>query len=108
MVRRTHDPADRLKNAIRYLSATHYQYPDDFSDQLTALFGASSPFAESLLDQSVCTLHFDQYNQRYTLPCRVHRLMPQQPAYQATYWHNMLFNRNLPADPTIVAFQPAH
>ena len=32
MVRRTRDPRERYETAVRYLSATYYQRPEDFSD----------------------------------------------------------------------------
>lgn len=106
MVKRTHDPAERYKNALKYLAAAYYQHPRDFSDELTALFGPGARLTESLLATGRCALRFEQYSQRYTLPCRVRRLTEREPAFQATYWHNSLFNAEIPAGARILAFQP--
>jgi hypothetical protein len=106
LVRRTHDPAERYKNALKHLGATYYQHPQDFSDELTALFGPGAELAERLLAAGRCTLRFEQYSQRYVLPCRVRGLAESEPAFQATYWHNSLFNRNIPAGVRVLGFQP--
>jgi len=106
LVRKTQDPAERYKNALKHLAAAYYQYPQDFSDELTALFGPRSDLAEALLNQGHCTLRFEQYNQRYILPCSLRAMAENEPACQATYWHNSLFNPNLPADYRVLGFQP--
>ncbi len=106
MVRRTHDPAERYDSALKFLAAAYYQHPQDFAEELTALFGPESDLAGRLLAEGRCTLHFEQYAQRYALPCRVRRLQEAEPAYQATYWHNSLFNPDLPANLGILGFQP--
>lgn len=106
MVRRTHDPADRFSAALKYLAAAYYQRPGDFLDHMTALFAADSAFAARLLAAGECRLDFDQFSQTYRLPCRVRRLADDDPAYQATYWHNSLFNPALPPDVQVLAFAP--
>ena len=106
MVRRTHDPAERYKAALRALAATHYQYPEDFSERLTALFGPVSDVAERLLMEGAASLSFEQFNQRFTLPCRITELSSSDPAYQATYWHNSLFNPAVPNDARVLGFTP--
>ena len=50
MVRKTHDPKERLDGAIKELSAAYFQHPDDFSDAMTALFGPGSDLAARLAD----------------------------------------------------------
>lgn len=104
--RRTQDPNERYKSVVKHLSSTYYQYPDSFSDELTALFGPDSDLAKRLHSDRACTLRFDQYSQRYSLPCQVRSLTESEPAYQATYWHNSLFNPNIPGEITILAFKP--
>lgn len=106
MARRTHDPAERYQSALKFLAAAHYQHPRDFAEELTALFGPESELAGRLLAEGRCTLTFEQYAQRYTLPCRVRGLVDAEPAYQATYWHNILFNPDLPAGLQILGFLP--
>ena len=106
MARKTHDPAERLENALKHLQAAYYQRPKDFSDVMTALFGPESDIARRLSTTGGCSLSFEQYQQRYEIPCRVRRLAESEPAYQATYWHNALFNPRLPAGVEILAFSP--
>jgi hypothetical protein len=106
IVRRTRDPAERHENAVKYLSSAYYQQPREFSDELTALFGPGLPLVEQVLQAGACTLDFDQYSQRYRLPCTVRRIAPSEPAHQATYWHNAMFNANLPAGVQVIGFRP--
>jgi hypothetical protein len=40
------------------------------------------------------------------LPCGVRSLTENDPAFQATFWHNAMFNPHLPAGVKILAFQP--
>lgn len=106
LARRTHDPAERYKKAIEHLAAAYYQRPEEFSDELTALFAPGARLTERLLDAGNCRLGFEQYSQRYLLPCRTRALAESEPAYQATYWHNILFNAAIPAGAQILGFQP--
>jgi len=106
MVRKTHDPSQRLESALKTLQATYYQYPREFSDLITALFGPGSQAAERLVQIGRCRLDFEQYSQCYSIPCQVRRLAEAEPAYQATYWHNSLFNPNLPSGVSVLAFAP--
>ena len=106
LVRRTHDPAERYKDALKFLAAAYYQYPQDFSDEITALFGPGSALAERLLSDGRCRLGFEQYSQRYALSCLVRALPESAPAFQAAYWHNSLFNPEIPAGIQVLAFQP--
>ena len=106
MVRRTKDPSERYDAALKYLSATYYQKASGFSDELTALFGPDAALAVRLESDRSCRLRFDQFNQSYDLPCRVRRLNEEEPSFQATYWHNSLFNPNLPGQVRILGFQP--
>ncbi len=106
LVRRTHDPAERYKSALKTLAANYYQHPEDFSDRLTALFGPDSEAAQRLLMAGQVSLRFEQYNQRYELPCRITELSEGHSAYQATYWHNSLFNPRIPAGARVLVFEP--
>lgn len=105
-VRRTHDPKLRREAALKYLSAHHYQYPADFSDALTALFGPGPGPADQLLEARQVWLHFDQFNQRFWLPCAPRELPEDHPDHQLTYWHNALFNPHIPGGARVLAFQP--
>jgi hypothetical protein len=106
MVRKTFDPADRYDSALKFLAAAYYQRAEEFSDRMTALFGVDSDVARRLQDTGRCRLEFEQYQQHYRIPCAVRRLGRQHAAYQATYWHNSLFNAQLPGDVQILEFQP--
>ena len=106
LVRATKDPAERYKNALKMLASTYFQRPRNFSDEITALFSPDSALAERLLRDQTCGLAFEQFSQRYRLPCQVRDLSAQESAYQATYWHNSLFNPNLPGDVRILGFKP--
>ncbi len=106
MVRKTHDPAARLEAAVKLLSAAHYQTSRGFSDRMTALFSLDSRVAAALLADAECRLEFDQFSQRYSLPCAVAALAGEDAAFQATYWHNALFNPALPGAVQILAFTP--
>ena len=106
MVRKTHDPAERYQAAQRYLAAAYYQRPQEFDQRLTALFGSESPLVARLLKDGTCRLDFAQYSQRFSLPCRIDRLTAQEALYQATYWHNSLYNPAIPAEAQILAFAP--
>lgn len=106
MVRRTRDPKLRYESAIKYLSSNFYQHPREFSDRMTALFAASSRAADAIYEAGQATLLFDEKNQAYRIPCEVRRLVESDPAWQATYWHNHLFNPNMPGDLTVLQFVP--
>ncbi|MDH3671416.1 MAG: hypothetical protein OES46_09655 [Gammaproteobacteria bacterium] len=106
MVKRTHDPADRYDAALKTLAAAYYQKPLEFSDEMTALFEPDSEFVKTLLKAGVCTLAFEQYNQTYRVPCKVRTLRERSAAYQATYWHNSLFNPVMPSGVQVLAFRP--
>ena len=105
-MRRTQDPRERYQAALKLLSANFYQYPEAFSDEMTALFGLGSALADALLAAGSCRLDFDHFNQRYRLPCHLREVAKETPAHQATYWHNALFNPTLPGDVRVLAFQP--
>ena len=106
MVQKTFDPNQRYKNAVTYFSATHYQDSDKFSDRMTALFGPGSAAAETLLSVGYCQMQFVEKNQRYSVPAEVHQLPKNDPAWDATFWHNSLFNPNLPGDVQILGLTP--
>jgi hypothetical protein len=106
MVLKTQDPAERWEGAIRVLQAAYFQRAREFSDVMTALFGPGSRAAARLSQQGRCLLTFEQYNQGYCVPCKVRRLGESEPLYQATYWHNSLFNPSLPAGIAVLAFTP--
>ena len=106
MVKRTHDPADRYDAALRHLAAGYYQRPDSFSDRLTAVFPPEAELPVQISGRADCALLFAQFSQRWRLPCAARLLDADAADYQATYWHNALFNPRLPGRVRIVAFAP--
>lgn len=106
MVRRTQDPQSRLESVLQLLAAEYFQNPDEFSDQMTALFGPGALLVDHLDRLGSCLLEFSQPRQYYALPCAVENLSERDPAYQATYWHNRLFNPAMPPGVQVLAFRP--
>lgn len=106
MARKTRDPAERRESALGFLAEAYYQRPEEFTDELTALFGPGSTVARRLLDAGECALDFRQFRQHFRLQCRVDGLSDTDPAYQFTYWHNSLFNPAIPGGVKILGFRP--
>lgn len=106
MVLKTQDPNERYDSALDYFKAAYYQRGHEFDEKLTALFGPQSEIAQALLSSGKCQLQFEQFSQRYELECTVEELPEHDTGYQVTYWHNRLFNPNMPAGVRIVAFTP--
>jgi hypothetical protein len=103
---KTQDPNERCDKIVEILQGSHFQEPGRFSDLMSALFGPGSTLAALLCREGRCILEFEQYSQGYRIPCKVARLAEGHPFYQATYWHNRLFNPNLPAAVQILSFRP--
>ena len=106
IVRRTHDPRERYQAALRYLQSSHFQDPARFDDRLTAIFSIDAEMPALISGRSDCVLTFEQFSQRYCLPCHALSLDAEDPAFQATYWHNALFNPGMPAEVQMLAFRP--
>lgn len=106
IVFRTTDPAEQYKNAVRKLSEMYYQRPREFSDEVTALFGPTSSLVSRLVGAGHCELEFDFQRQYYRIPCKVALLAEHEPAFQATYWHNRLFNSAIPPGVQVLTFSP--
>lgn len=106
MVLRTPDPKKRFESGLEFLAAEYYQYPDEFTDEITALFGPGEPLVEQLERQGKCLLEFSHTGQYFSLPCEVENLEMENYLYQATYWHNQLFNPYMPPEVQVVVFRP--
>ncbi len=103
---KTNDPIERYEKILEILAAGYFQHPAAFSDVMTALFGPDSTLAAALLNQGSCSLEFEQYAQAYRLPCKVAELATDDAFFQATYWHNRMFNPNMPPGVRILSFTP--
>ena len=106
MANKTHDPAQRRSDALRFLSSTYYQKPNEFSDVLTATFPPGSEGALTIRRAQSCRLEFEAYSQRFDLACKVWKLAPHNLLYQATMAHNRLFNPGMPPDTIVLGFEP--
>ena len=104
--KRTHDPEKRYRDALSELSGDYFEDPKRFSDVLTALFPAAAASADRLVASDDCVLAFDQLGESFRLPCAVTDLAPDDPTFQATYWHNAMFNPAMPSAPRVLAFAP--
>jgi hypothetical protein len=105
-VQRTQEPVERWEAAMRLFQGGYFQEPRLFGDELTALFPAEAALPHEVLGAGRCTLAFRQFGQSYLLPCAPRRLAKAEPLFEATWWHNALFNPNLPPDAQILAFAP--
>ena len=106
MAKRTNDPAQRREKAIEFLSEYYYQHASEFSDNLTATFPPGSRLAAALLESGEIKLNFEAYNQRFELHCDTKRLHDSDALYQATWWHNVMFNPGLHPQTIVLAFEP--
>lgn len=106
MMKKYMDPRERFENAVKKMAAEYYEEPDEFSDRVTALFGAGVPLVDELAGRGECILDFEHQNRSYTIPCTVTELRADDPDYQATYWHNSLFNPNMRPGVRVLRFAP--
>ena len=104
MVQKTRDPKACYENALKYLCEYYYQYPKEFDPRPSALFAMDNAIGLKLIEAQRCELSLVQANQKYTLNCHAEKFNEDSIPYQATYWHNHLFNPNLPGVVNIVGF----
>jgi hypothetical protein len=103
---KTNDPVERYDKILEILAGSYFQQPAGFTDVMTASFGPESTVAQRLLNHGRCVLAFEQYAQAYRLPCRAAELARDDDLYQATYWHNRMFNPSMPPGVRVLAFTP--
>jgi hypothetical protein len=105
-VMKTVDPRDIYQRALTYLQADYFQEPKDFGDVLTAVLPAQSDLAARLIRDGRCVLAFEQFSQRYNLPCAVFETEAGEALRDVTLWHNRAFNPSLPDDVVVLGFRP--
>lgn len=105
-VQKTHEASKVYEAGVKYLAESHFQEPDLFSEEMTALFQEGSPIAERMWALRECLLDFEQSAQRFAMFCRVRTLKASEAAHQATLWHNRIFNPNVPNRAVILGFRP--
>jgi len=106
IIRKTQDSAERVRHGLRILSERHYQDNFDFSEELTALFSPDSALADALIEAGECHLKFAASSIEHAFDFSVREIQQQDPAHQATYWHNHLFNPSMPGSVRILGFSP--
>jgi len=103
---RTNDPIERYEKIVEILAGSYFQHAQTFSDVMTALFGPDSAIAAALLNHGGCVLAFEAYAQAYRIPCKAAELATGDAFFQATYWHNRMFNPNMPPGVRVLSFTP--
>lgn len=105
-VQKTNDPAQIYEKGLQFLQGTHFQKAKKFRDELTALFPESSHLAASLLSSGECILEFAQFSQSYRMLCHVREFSRDSAQWQATFWHNHMFNPGLTDAVRVLGFKP--
>jgi hypothetical protein len=106
IIRKTPDSSEWLKNGLRILAELHYHETDQFDKRLTALFSLDSALADALLKAGQCHLKIAEKSIDYAFDFDVAALAPDAELFQATYWHNRLFNPTLPGQVQVLCFSP--
>ena len=106
IIRKTHDSSQWVKNGLRILAELHYHETDQFVNELTALFSHDSSIAYALLKAGQCHLRFAEASIEHAFDFDVSSLGQDDELFQATYWHNHLFNPTLPGKLRVLAFTP--
>jgi hypothetical protein len=106
IVQSSNDPKVRLEKGIGLLSEKYYSNYTEFSDILTASFASNSNIVHFICEQKVCNLKFEGFGKRYMLCCKTSLLSQDDYFYQATWWHNKIFNSALSSNIEIVSFEP--
>lgn len=102
----TRSPLERYEAAMTAFQSDYYQYPELFSDRLTALFAWPSASAEKICQAQPYVLYFEQFGQRFSYQAAIARLALDDHGHVATYWHNALFNPHLPPSICVLALVP--
>ena len=106
IVRKTPDSSEWLKHGLRILAELHYHQTSDFDNQLTALFSLDSTLADALMKAGECHLKFIEDSIEHAFDFDVVSLDQDDAPFQATYWHNRLFNPTLPHKVRVLGFRP--
>ena len=105
-VQKTNEAQKVRDGGIKYLAADFYQLPELFAEEMTAVVGAGSATAQTLLKAGDVVVDFEQYTQSFRMFSRVRRLAARSPARQSSLWQTRLFNPNVPNDAEVLGFAP--
>jgi len=106
IIRKTHDSREWIKYGLRILAELHYHETDQFESELSALFSDDSTIADALLEAGQCRLRFAEGSIEYEFDFDVRSMDRDDEYFQATYWHNHLFNPALPGQVRVLGFSP--
>ena len=102
-----HNEAQRAFEAgVSYLGGEYYQQPELFSDELTAVFGADSAAAQTMLKAREVLLEYAQFAQTFRMFCQVRRLGTREVAREASLWQARIFNPRIANDAMVLGFRP--
>ena len=107
IVKKSRDPSEWMKNGLKILAEWYYHDHKIFSDDLTALFSMDSALAEAMLKAGKVRLNFAQDSMEFEFDFEVTPLEESDEAFQATYWHNHLFNPTLPGRVQVLKMTPS-
>ena len=105
-VQRTNEPEEAREAALKYLGSDYFQLPENFSDEMTAVFGADAHLTGVLLKAGEKLLDFEQYAQRFRLVCKVRRVRAKEPAHESSFWQAGCSIRTYQRMPRCLAFKP--
>ena len=106
IVKKNNDPRLRFEAAIKKLQVNYFHRPRTFSDRLTATFAPHSALANQLVQAPSCRLSYSQSNQRFEMPAKALLLSTEDACFEATFWHNAMFNPSLSLQHKILQFVP--
>jgi len=106
IVRKSPDSSQWVKNGLRILAELHYHEDKEFDNRLTALFNLDSTLGNALIEAGECHLKFTQDSIEHAFDFEVLSLKEDDELFQATYWHNRLFNPTLPGKVRVLGFKP--
>jgi hypothetical protein len=105
-VQKSNDPRVVYDRGLQFLQSTHFHHPEQFGDELTALFAPGSALATRLLKLKTCLLEFDELSQNFKMLTAVRRIGRREAAFEATIWHNRTFNLAIPNDSIVLGLKP--
>ena len=101
---KSNDPRVVYEKGLAYLQSGFFQQIELFSDELTALYSEKAFVATAIMQAPEVVLEFEEYGQTFRLIATARRLAKEDPAREATLWHNRTFNPAIPNSATVLAF----
>ncbi len=105
--RKTQDPKARYENGLKILCEYYYQRTNEFDFEMTGIFSLDSELALQIAESDDVELRFEQSSQVYSLKCETRNIPIGEEKYEASYWHNALFNPNMPGKVSVIGFLPS-